>query len=327
MADAIRWGILGTGAIAKKFAEGLAVLKNAKLMAVGSRAKETAEAFGAKYSVPNRHASYEALANDPQVDAIYVATPHPAHKENSILCLRAGKAVLCEKPFAINARDAEEVIAVARQTKRFLMEAMWTRFLPTTTRIREILAANTIGDVRMMRADFGFRANPNPQSRLFSPMLGGGGLMDVGVYTVSYAHMVYRRSPTRIIGMADIGSTGVDEQCAVLLGYDKGELALLSSAVRTTTLHEAVIFGTNGWIRAHHPYWRGTRITVSGGGKEETYDLPYEGNGYNCEAAEMMRCLCEGKLESDIMPHAETLAVMKTLDAVRAQWGLKYPME
>jgi predicted dehydrogenase len=296
-------------------------------VAVGSRGKDTAEAFGAKYNIPHRHASYEALADDKDVDAIYVATPHPFHKDNSILCLQAGKAVLCEKPFTINAREAEEVIAVARQTKRFLMEAMWTRFLPMPTRIRELLASNAIGDVRMVRADFGFRTGFNPQSRLLNPALGGGGLMDVGVYTVSWAHMVYRRSPTRIVSMADIGSTGVDEQCAVVLGYDKGELAMLASAVRTTTLHEATMYGTNGWIRAQHPYWKGTRMTVSAGGKEETLDLPYDGNGYNCEAAEVMRCLREGRLESDILPHAESLAVMKTLDAIRAQWGLKYPME
>ncbi len=178
MSDTIRWGILGTGFIARQFAEGLKSAHGAVLQAVGSRAMKTANTFGDLFNVPNRHASYEALVADPEVDVIYVSTPHPLHKENSILCLEAGKAVLCEKPFTINRREAEEVVACARDHKRFLMEAMWTRFLPTVVQAAAWVREGVIGEVRMVRADFGFRADYNEESRLFTPEMGGGGLLD-----------------------------------------------------------------------------------------------------------------------------------------------------
>jgi len=327
MSDTIRWGILGTGSIAKKFAEGLSVLPDAQLAAVGSRARDTANAFGELYDIPRRHASYGDLAADPEVDAIYVATPHPFHRENSILCLNAGKAVLCEKPFAINRRQAQETVAVAREKGVFLMEAMWTRFLPVMGKVREWIAQGAIGQVRMASADFGFRASVNPEGRLFKPALGGGGLLDVGIYTVSFASMVYGQQPSQITGLACIGETGVDEQTAVVFGYPGGELALLSCAIRTRTPQDAIILGTDGSIRIQPPFWHATTATLSVGGKEETVECAYEGNGYNCEAAEVMRCLREGKLESDTMPLDETLAVMGTMDEIRAQIGLKYPME
>ncbi len=327
MADPIRWGILSTGKIAGKFAEGLSVLPDAELAAVGSRTADAAHAFADRFNISRRHASYEDLANDPEVDAIYVATPHSLHRENSLLCLDAGRAVLCEKPFAINRREAEEVVAAAREKGIFLMEAMWTRFLPIMGRVREWLADGAIGEARMVTADFGYRSDVNPEGRLFNPNLGGGALLDIGVYTVSFASMVFGGSPSQVSGLADIGETGVDEQAGVVLGYPRGQLAVLSCAVRTRTPHAAQIFGTDGSIRIHPPFWHATTATLTTGGSEETLKLPYKGNGYNCEAAEVMRCLREGKRESDTMPLDETLSVMETLDRIRAQWGLKYPME
>ena len=326
MAETVRWGILSTGSIARKFAQGLAALDDAELVAVGSRAPESAAAFADELGVPRRHASYAELANDPDVDVIYVATPHPFHKENSLLCLRAGKAVLCEKPFAINSSDAQEVVACARAEGRFLMEAMWTRFVPAVARVRQLLADGAIGEVRLMRADFCFRAGWNPQGRLLNPQLGGGGLLDVGIYTVSLASMVYGAQPTRLASLCHIGETGVDEQAAVILAYDQGQLASLTCAVRTSTPHEAVLYGTDGHIHIHHPFWHATRLTVAG--KEpQDIELPYPGNGYTCEAAEVGRCLREGRLESPIMPLDETVAILHTLDRIREQWGLRYPME
>ena len=322
-----RWGILGPGNIAKKFATGLQALDDAELVAVGSRAKERADAFADQFKAPRRYGSYETLVQDPDVDAIYVATPHPFHKENSILCLEAGKAVLCEKPFAINQREAQAVIDVARRKQVFLMEAMWTRFLPVTLKVREWITSGAIGQVQMMSADFGFRANVNPQGRLFNLHLGGGGLLDVGIYPISYASMVFGAQPKKIFSQANIGETGVDEQTAMVFGYEGGGMALLSCAVRTRTPHEATIMGTNGMISVPPAFWNGTKATLSAGGKTETIDLPHKGNGYEYEAAEVARCVRAGKIESDGLPHAETLAVMQTLDAVRAQWGLKYPME
>jgi predicted dehydrogenase len=327
MKDKIRWGILSTGWIAKKFAQGLSVLPDAEIMAVGSRTQETADAFGDAFGVPHRHASYEALVADPDVDVVYIGTPHPFHKDNAILSLEAGKAVLLEKPFTINAAEAEEVIALARKKGLFLMEAMWARTIPIIVKLREMLAESVIGEVRMLTADLGFRREPDPKSRLFDPELGGGALLDVGIYPISFASMVLG-TPTRIASMATMGRTGVDELAGVVLGYDGGQLAILHTGLRADTAVEATVMGTKGRIRVHSPWFYGTALTLSIEGRDdEVISLPYEGNGYNFEAAEVMRCLREGKLESAVMPLDETLALMQTLDAIRAQWGFKYPME
>ena len=321
-----RWGILGLGSIANQFATGLQALPDAELVAVGSRSQGKADLFGDKYGAKNRHAGYEALANDPDVDAVYVATPHPMHAEDALLCLNAGKAVLVEKPFTVNAAQAEQVVATAREKKLFLMEAMWSRFFPLMYRVRDLITSGAIGEVRMLQADFGFRAGINPEGRLFSPALAGGGLLDVGVYTVSLASMVFG-TPTQITGLAHIGETGIDEQAALVLAYGAGQLAVLSTGVRINTPHEAVILGTDGQIKIHSPWWKASAMTVSANGKTEEVVLPFAGNGFNYEAQEVARCLQAGKTESDILPLDETLQVMRTLDTLRAQWGLKYPME
>jgi predicted dehydrogenase len=325
--DEIRWGILGTGLIATKFATGLGVLPDAELAAVGSRSQATADAFGDKFDVPRRHASYQALVEDPEVDVVYVGTPHSLHRDHSILALQAGKAVLCEKPFAINAAEARQVIAVARQEGRFLMEAMWTRFLPAMQRVRQILADGVIGEVQIATADFGFRTPFDPRHRLFNPRLGGGALLDVGVYMVSLASMVFG-PPSRVTGIAHLGKTGVDEQSAAILGYDRGQLFLLHTALRTETPQEAILMGTSGWLRIHSPWWCPDTFTLSiPGQEEEEIQLPYEGNGYNYEITEVMNCLRAGELESAVVPLDESLEIMKTMDQIRAQWGLRYPME
>lgn len=323
----IRWGILGTGRIAGIFAEGLRTLPDARLVAVGSRSAARAEHFGALYDVPRRYSSYTALVADPAVDIVYVTSPHALHCEHTLLALQAGKPVLCEKPFALNARQAAAMIDAARARNLLLVEAMWTRWLPLMARLRELLAEQMIGAVRMLRADFGFRATPDPQHRLFNPALGGGALLDVGVYCISFASMLFG-TPTQITGLATLGGTGVDEQAAIVLGYAGGQLATLTTAIRTNIPHEALILGTAGYIRLHEQWWCPTRLTVQRDGQPaETIALPYQGNGYHYEAAEAMRCLRAGEIESPVLPHAETLVIMQTLDALRAQWGLRYPGE
>ncbi len=325
--DKIRWGIIGTGGIARLFARGLEQLTDAELVAVGSRSQQSADEFGDTFNVPRRHASYEALAADPDVDVVYVSTPHPFHYENSLLCLDAGKAVLCEKPFTINAAEAGALIARAREKRLFLMEAMWTRFFPAAYRLRELLAQGVIGDVRMLQADFGFRAAFDPKNRLFAPALGGGALLDVGVYVVSFASMVLG-APRHAVGLADLGATGVDEQSAMVLGYDGGRLAVLSSAVRTETPQEVLIYGTQGRIRVHRKFFQPQKLTVEVSGAEHTeIEMPMQGNGYHYQAVEVARCLRAGLLESEVMPLDETLTIMQTLDRIRAPWGLKYPTE
>lgn len=328
MSDNIRWGILGTGNIARQFAEGLKSARGAVLQAVGSRTRETAEQFGAAFDIPHRHESYEALAADPEVDVVYVATPHPLHKGNAILCLEAGKAVLCEKPFTINRCEAEEVVACARRNQRFIMEAMWTRFLPTVRQAASWVREGVIGDVRMIRADFGFRADYNEESRLFDPSMGGGGLLDVGIYPVSLAALFLGVNPVNITSAATIGPTGVDDQNVIVLHYANGALAVAASAVRTETPQDACIIGEKGFITLHPLFWRGDTITLSVQGRDpETLHLPLTGNGYNYEAEAVMDCMRAGKTECDLMTLEDTVALMGILDTARAQWGLRYPME
>ena len=326
MPDNLRWGILGAGNIARKFAEGLPDAESAELVAIGSRSQDKADAFGSEFAVPHRHGSYEALADDPDVDAIYVATPHPMHRANSILCIEAGKAVLCEKPFTVNAGEAREVIAAARDAGVFCMEAMWSRFLPSMVKVRQLLADGAIGEARMILADFGFRCGWDPAGRLLDPALAGGGLLDVGVYPISLASMVFGAA-TGVTGSAHIGATGVDEQAAMVLTYPGGALAVLATAVRTSTPHEAWILGTEGRLHLHAGWWQGSTITVHNDADTRDIDVPTAGNGFNYEADEVARCIAEGKAESDILPLDETVAVMETMDTLRALWGLKYPME
>ncbi len=317
----IRWGILGAGKIARQFAAGLQHLPDAKLMAVGSRTAESANAFGNQFEISHRHASYEALVSDPDVDVIYVATPHSCHQANTMLALAAGKAVLCEKPFTLTAREAEEMITFARTKKLFLMEAMWTRCFPLMGKLRELLAAKPMGEIQMLTADFGFRAEYQEEERLFNPAMGGGALLDVGVYPVSLASMIFG-TPTRIASHAKLGKTGVDEEAAILLSHSQGQLAVLSTAIRLETAQEAIIMGRAGRIRIHSPWWRPTTMTLTREGcNDETMEFPFTGNGYQFEAAEVMRCLRAGELESRLMPLDETLLIMRTLDAIRVQWG------
>ena len=326
MTTPFRWGILGTGGIAHKFATGLSVLTDAKAVAVGSRTQAAADKFADEFNIPRRHASYEALANDPEVDAIYIATPHPFHKDNSILCLNAGKAVLVEKPFAINIAEAQAMVDVARAKGVFLMEAMWSRFLPAIVRTREIIARGTIGEVRMLNADFGFRTGINPKGRLFDLNLGGGALLDVGIYPISLAFALFG-TPKTIASAAHLGETGADEQAAIVFSYDKGQLALLSTATRTNTAHEALIYGTEGSIRLPD-WWHGQQIILNVNGKPtETIDIPHLGNGYPHEAIEVAACVRAGKHESATMPLDESLTIIRTMDTIRAGWGLKYPSD
>ena len=327
MAEKLRWGILATAAIARKFATGLQSTERGELVAIGSRSQEKADAFGEEFSIPRRHGSYQALADDPEVDAIYVATPHPMHKDATILCLRAGKAVLCEKPFAVNADQAAEAIAVAREQKLFCMEALWSRFLPSVVKARQLVADGAIGELRMILADFGFRAGWNPQGRLLNPDLAGGGLLDVGIYPISLASLFFGEA-REIASLAHLGETGVDEQAGMVVKYDGGRISVMATGVRTTTPMEVWLLGTEGKIHLHCPWWRGYPLTLLADGKDpETFEATKVGNGYNYEADEVARCIAAGKTESDVMPLDETLSLAKTMDAMRAQWGLKYPME
>lgn len=327
MKKTIGWGILATGVISNIFAKDLAYVANARLVAVGSRSQEKADAFAAKYNIPRAYDSYEALANDPDVDIIYVATPHPLHKDNVLTCLRAGKAVLCEKSFVMNAPELEILIQTARERRLFMMEAMWTRFLPAIKKVREWLAAGVIGEVGMVDVRFGNFAPWNPESRLFNPELGGGALLDVGIYCISFISMVMGTPPTTIQSLVNKGDTGVDEVFTALFGYEDGRMASLMAGLRLKSKHEVVILGTEGEIRITD-FWKAKSAILNVYNQyEEKFEDTSEQIGYAFEATEAVQCLLDGNLESNIMPLEESLAIMKTMDTLRMNWGLIYPGE
>ena len=310
----IRWGIIGTGLISSAFAADLEFTDSGTVAAVGSRRQATAEEFGERFGVPNRHDSYEALVADPDVDVVYVGTPHPMHHEDAMLALRAGKHVLVEKPFTMNAPEAEDLVAEARERGLFLMEAMWTRFLPHIAAIRRLLAEGTLGEIVTVTADHGQWFAEDPAFRLFAPELGGGALLDLGIYPVSFASFVLGE-PERVTAIADPAFTGVDAQTSILLGYPSGAHAVLTCTLRAKSPTRAAIVGTEGRIELEGDFYAPGAFEVWSRGELQRVEIPHEG-GLRYEADEVARCLEEGLLESPLMPLDETVAIMRTMDAV-----------
>jgi predicted dehydrogenase len=354
MLKIIRWGILGTGVVARDFAEGLQSLPDAQLLAVGSRSQAKAEEFARLFSMPRAYKNYEDLVNDKDLDVIYIATPNHRHKDHCLLALEAGKSVLCEKPFALDAEEAREIIAVARRKQLFCMEAMWMRFMPVMSKLRNCLETGVIGEIRMVEANLGFPVAFDENNRFSNRQMGGGALFDLGIYTLSLASYLFG-NPTQVVSQASIGSTGVDEQSAFILSYGQEKLAILHTSLCTQLSCEALIIGTRGRIRIHPPLYRPHKLSITRfqgpesstprqNGLNYVKKLPVvrsvyfrlerlfnerlekieeriEGNGYNYEAAEVMRCLRAGKLESEIMPLDETLRIVETMDTIRSQWN------
>lgn len=324
-ASTIRWGILGPGRIATKFATGLQAAPGAELVAVGSRSQENADRFADNFDIPRRHVGYDALAADPDVDVIYVSTPHPQHREATLLCLDQGKAVLCEKPFAMNVEQAEQMVSSARDKKLFLMEAMWTRFRPAIRKVYELVASGVIGDLELVSMAVGWKSPFDTSSRLFNKGLGGGILLDGGVYPISLAsHLL--GTPSKIASLAHMAPTEVDDQAGVVFGYDSGAIATIAFSSRVTPHSVATLVGTKGRIELHEDWHKPEGMTVRINDAEpQDHDFTLtEGNGYQYEAMHVMDCLRTGKTESDIMPLDETLSLMQTLDTIREQWGLQY---
>jgi predicted dehydrogenase len=322
----IRWGILATGKIAHAFAQDLVLEPGCEVVAVGSRSQASADAFGDEFGLRRRHASYQALVEDPDVDVVYVATPHTGHHAAALLAINAGKAVLVEKPFAMDAAQAREMIDAARERGTFLMEAMWTRFLPHIRRVREILAAGTLGDVVYLTAEHGQWFAEDPRFRLFAPELGGGALLDLGIYPVSFASLMLG-DPARITAVSDAAFTGVDATTSMIFQYDSGAHAVLTTTLRAASGNPAAIYGTAARIEIDGWFYTPTtfRVIARGGEELERFDQPYEGRGQRGEAAEVGRCLRAGMLESPLMPLGETYTIMQTMDEIRRQIGLAYP--
>lgn len=322
-----RWGILATGSIADAMAYALRTVPEAELVAVASRSQATADAFGERWGIPRRYADYAQLAADPQVDVVYIATPHNLHAANMQLCLAAGKHVLCEKPLTLNAAQAAAAAESAQRHGRFLMEAVWMRFLPAVEQVRRWVADGAIGAVRLIQADFCFHRPFDPTHRLYDPALGGGALLDLGIYPLSLATMLLG-FPQAVHGQAQIGRTGVDEVNAITLTYADGALAQLTASMTLDRPREAFVLGSRGAIRLHDPFFRPDRLTLHQYGRApEEHHIPFHANGYPHEVEEVHACLRAGLTESPRLPLAETVRLLALMDELRAQWGVVYPDE
>ncbi len=324
----IRWGILGAGKIARKFAADLAFVQRAELRAIGAREKSAAEQFAKEFSIPNAHGSYQSVVQDPSVDVIYIATPHGFHFEHALLCLGNKKAVLCEKAFAINCKQAEHMLAFASEQNTFIMEAFWTKFLPHYNLVKRMLAEGKVGTIQSIIAEFGFKPTPPIAQRIHDPFLGGGSLLDIGLYPVFLALDLLGRPDYIEAGMKP-ASTGVDDQIAIQFKYADGKFAQLFSSFTSNMATGADINGDAGRIRLtnrfHGPttsieYYTGTVDT-----KEEITFEKSKGTGYEYEAQHVTDCLIEGLKESPIMKHSDTLLLMETLDRIREKAGIIYP--
>jgi predicted dehydrogenase len=322
--ETVRWGILGTGKIARAFAAALKDTPGAVLAGVASRSIDSAEAFGIEFGAAASYGSYQQLADAGDVDIIYIGTPHPMHAENALMALTAGKGVLCEKAFTMNRREAVEVMALAREKKLFLMEAMWTRFMPALAEVRRIIASGEIGPVHHVTADFGFTATQGPEHRLFDPALGGGALLDLGIYPLSIAAALL--GPVESVrAQAEMGTTGVDVQTGFTLVHAGGGMSICSCSLRARTPCELTVSGELGHVRMNTQFHRARSISVVlADGTSRTVQTPFIGNGYAHEAIEAQRCVQVGLIESPGMTHDETLALMGVMDTIREQIGLRY---
>ncbi|MEY4886123.1 MAG: hypothetical protein RL151_1432 [Bacteroidota bacterium] len=326
----IKWGILACGRIAGKFANDLKLLEDADLWAVGSRSLDKATAFAAAHGFRHAYGSYEALVNDPDVDVIYIASPHAQHHEHTLLCITHGKPVLCEKAFAINSRQAHEMIDAARASGVFLMEALWSRFLPHYQETMRMVKDGQLGKIGSVLANFGFIPEPPVPDRLFNPDLGGGTLLDIGIYNVFMAISVLGR-PDEVIAQMTPATTGIDQQCAVTFRYQNGALAQLFSSFEANLPIEAEISGPLGRIRLTTRFYEPTaRIEWYPGRVDTRTEIPVEkqpGWGYQHQARHVQECLRQGLTESPVWSHQDTLLLMETMDRIRQAAGISYPAD
>ncbi len=323
-----RWGIMASGHIAGRFAEGMASLKGDYVLGIASRQLDKAQAFADRYKIPRAYGTYQDLAQDPEIDIIYIASPHPFHHPHTLLALEAGKHVLCEKPLAVNLHQGQEMKEMAQKKGVFLMEGIWTRFLPVMKEIRSWLKQGKIGEPRILKAGFNFRANSfDPNSRLFNPQLGGGALLDIGIYPIMLAYMIFGEPPLEIRSLANMGPTGVDHQSTYIFKYANGELASLSAGFEASGSMDAAIIGTEGEIRIPI-FWKGSQALLQYPKEDaNNFDFTFQSSGLQYQALHLMYCLENGLSESPIMPLSQSLQILDTMDRIRKSWGLSYPFE
>ncbi|MCI0143004.1 Gfo/Idh/MocA family oxidoreductase [Arthrobacter bambusae] len=325
--EPIRWGILGTGFIAGIQTQDL-VENGFTVQAVGSRTMESSRSFSDKFNIPTAHESYEALVADPKVDVVYVATPHVFHHAHALLALNAGKHVLVEKPFTINARQAQDIVALAEAKGLVVLEAMWSRFLPHMIRLREIIKEGTLGEVRKVVASHNQNLPKDPAHRLNDPALGGGALLDLGIYPVSFAFDVFG-APECIKASASMTATGVDRQTAVIFEYAQGQQALMDCALDIAGANRAAIIGTKGWIDIDSVWYTATTFTRydADGNLAERFDQSVNSRGMQFQGREMERLIRDGALAGTVLPPSESVSVMAAMDEIRRQIGLSYSVD
>ena len=325
MSNQFGWGVIGTGGIAALQVSDL-LTAGLRVSAVGSRREESARAFGERFGIPKAHGSYEALVAEPEVDIVYVATPHPMHVTAALLAIEAGKHVLLEKPFTMNASEARRVAEAAKAKGVFLMEAMWTRFLPTMTRVMELIRGGAIGPARVLLSDHNQYIPREKAVRLHEPELGGGALLDLGIYPISLASYLFG-APASVTARATFTELGVDELTAMIFEYETGAQASLHTGFLALGPNVASIVGTEGRIDIDSVWYTQTSFTLRDGAGEivERYEEAVEGRGMQYQAQEVERCLREGLTTSPTMPVEESVAIMETMDEVRRQIGLTYP--
>ena len=322
MTKIIKWGIIGLGGIAQKFAEDLTLIEDAELVAVASRSKVKANNFSTKFNVKQAYDSYVDLANDPNVEAIYIATPHSFHKEHAILCMKHKKAVLCEKPFAMNSNEVDEMITVAKENKVLLMEALWTFFLPHYKYLLDTVKNQSLGKLEKLEADFGFKAAYDLEGRFLKKEIGGGSLLDIGIYPI-FAAISTLGKPKNIEANASFYETGADSECNMVFNYDDS-MAILKSTLLKETKSEAIYTFTDGVLKLNTRFHEPTTITISQNDMETTKDIPYKGFGYYYEILHFNQLLRDGKKESDIMTFEFSKVLIETIDKVRSLIGLEY---
>ena len=321
----IRWGIAGPGIIANKFACAVKNVEGACLTAVASRSLERAEAFAGKYQIPKVFGSYEEMAESDCVDAVYISTAHPFHKKCAEIFLKAGKHVLCEKPVCINAEQAAILQKCAKEHHVFLMEAMWTRFLPAIQEIKKVISDDVIGEIKSIEADFCYATTPEEEAKLFQNHMAGGSLLDVGVYGLHFVSLLLGKEPVHISAVANV-TGGADLHTMILLKYQDGAIAKVSSAIDTCKPERAYIYGTKGYI--YIPQFYGAQeFTVYVGNEEEHICRPSIGDGFEEEIYEVCKCIRAGKTESEILPMKDSIGILKQMDMIRQQIGVTYEGE
>jgi len=321
----MKWGVIGCGNIAQKFVSDLQYVENSTLYAVASKNKKRAKSFAKKHNAEKCYNNYDQLVNNEKVDIVYIATTHNFHYKNTLLCLNSHKPVLCEKPICVNTTEAQHLINLSKEKNIFLMEAMWTRFLPAIKNLINKINNGIIGKPKLIQADFGIKKPPIKGTRFYENKLAAGSLLDLGVYTINFCNFIFDLQPSKVNGFAKLTDQGTDEYAAYNLEYENGQLAQLSSSLSFITPHEARIYGEKGKIVVYDFYHPQKYTIYLSKGEEIKINKPFQGFGYQFEAIEAQNCLLKNKTESPIFPLENSLNVLGVMDSLRKEWGVQYP--